>query len=508
MGFETVEFYLRVIDRGETHLLTDVGLHDIRCFVRLVEALNLKSSVLASSSSEEQQRALQAHLEQYILAYSELARSYFPEQCEKLEPYTEGEVGLWVSGSWYQLRTRTSSYPQPVIGLPQEIAQTLWDGTAPPEVYTDLQPGGTIHLDLGMSTLVDQLPQQMAWKRVLSQIARLFVNRCLDETRAPELLQERIWHLLQKQPFSIKGVPVLGKYWQVLGLQQIEDIQTMPLEELVECTRARLEQAKGQIVQLIHQRSSELCSGIEPAWARWYRLHIWTLRRLYYALDALYSQCHSLTLPHSPTLNLFEYVRTGDLTPTVKGLEMLLPSIFNAYTSLVSQNFSRLAERLAFYRYSGASVLVELTREPSPPGARNVLLRIAYVLLPSVQLPTHYLVYTCEQEDSVAGVKFVERTLQGWRTERSGSQGARFGKAALSRKIGDAYVHEPEAYFCFTQFPSSYPVLDQVYQLLGNEIQHILEGDFKDWYEVRFGRTENHQLDWWIDGLLPKELNL
>ncbi len=153
-------------------------------------------------------------------------------------------------------------------------------------------------------------------------------------------------------------------------------------------------------------------------------------------------------------------------------------------------------------------MLVELTREPAPAGSRNDLLRIAYVLLPSVQLPTQYLVYTCEEEDSVARVQFVERTLQGWRTERSGSQGAGFGRAALSRKIGNVYIHEPEAYFCFTQFPSHYPVLDQVYQLLGNEIQNLLEGDFKDWYEVRFGRIENDQLDWWIDAHLPKELNL
>jgi hypothetical protein len=495
VGFETVEFYLRVIDRGETHLLTDVGLHDIRCFVRLMEAINLKSSVLTSSSPDEQERTLHAHLEQYILAYSELSRSYFLEQCEKLEPYTTGEVGLWVSGSWYQLRTRTPSYPQSVIVLPQEIAQALWNRTAPPEVYTDLPPGGTIHLDLGMSTLIDQFPQKMAWKGVLSQIARLFVNRCLDETRTPELLREHIWHLLQKQPFSTEEVPVLRKYWQVLGLQQIEDIQTMPLQELLERTRARLEQDKDQLVQIVQRRSAELQTGVEPTWARWYRLHIWTLRRLYYALDALYSQRHSLTLPQITTLNLFEYLRTGDLTPTVQGLEKLLPSIFNAYTSLVSQNFSRLAERLAFYRYAGASVLVELTHEPAPPGMRNDLLRIAYVLLPSVQLPTRYLVYTCEEEDSVAHVQFVDRTLQGWWTERSGSQGARFGKAALSRKIGDVYIHEPEAYFCFTQFPSHYPVLDQVYQLLGNEIQSLLEGDFKDWYEVRFGRIEKDQLD-------------
>lgn len=508
VGFETVEFYLRVIDRGETHLLTDVCLHDIGCFVRLMEAINLKSSVLASSSSDEHQRALHAHLEQYILAYSELSRSYFLEQCEKLEPFTRGEVGLWISGSWYQLRTRTPSYPQPVIGLSQEVAQALWNRTAPPEVYAELQPGGTIHLDLGMSTLVDQLPQKMAWKSVLSQIARLFVNRCLDETYAPGLLQERAWHLLQKQPFATEGVPVLGQYWQVLGLQKIEDIQTTSLEELVERTRIQIRQAKDQVVQLLHQRSAELRTGIEPAWARWYRLHIWTLHRLYYVLDILRSQHHHLALPLFTTLNLFEYVRTGDLTPTVKGLEKLLPSIFSAHTSLVSQNFSRLAERLAFSRCSGASMLVELTREPSPSGGRNDLLRIAYVLLPTAQLPTKYLVYTCNEEDSIARVPFVQRTLQGWRTETSGSQGAVFGRAALSHKIGDVQIYEPEAYFCFTQFPSQYPVLDQAYQLLGNEIQNLLEGDFKDWYEVRFGRIENDQLDWWIDAQLPKKLNL
>lgn len=508
MGVETVEFYLRMIDRGETHLLTDVGLHDIRCFVRLMETINLKNSVFASTSSDEQQNALHAHLEQYILTYSELSRSYFFEQCEKLEPYTPGEVGLWVSGSWYQFRTRTPSYPQPVIGLPQEIAQALWNRTAPPEVYADLQPGGTIHLDLGMSTLVDRLPQKMAWKRVLSQIARLFVNRCLDETCAPELLQERVWRLLQKRPFSTEGVPALGKYWQVLGLQQIEDIQITPLGDLVERTRVRLGQDKDQFVQLVQQRSAELHTESEPAWVRWYRLHIWTLRRLYYALNILYSHGHSLTLPQVTTFNLFEYVRTGDLTPTVKSLEKLLPSIINAYTSLVSRNFSRLAERLAVYRYSGANMLVELTREPSPTGGRNDFLRIAYVLLPSVQLPTQYLVYTCEEEDSVSHVPFLERTLTGSRTERSGSQGAVFGQAALSRKIEGVRIYEPEAYFCFTRFPSNYPILDQAYQLLGNEIQHLLEGDFKDWYEVRFGRIENDQLDWWIDGHLTRELHL
>jgi hypothetical protein len=133
----------------------------------------------------------------------------------------------------HQFRTRTPSYPQPVIVLPQEIALALLNRTAPSEVYTDLQPGGTINIELGMSSLVDQLPQKMAWQHILSQVARLFANRCLDETHAPELLQERVWHILQQQPFGLKGVPATGPYWQVLGLQKIEDIQTTSTDELI-----------------------------------------------------------------------------------------------------------------------------------------------------------------------------------------------------------------------------------------------------------------------------------
>jgi len=173
MGLETVDFYLRVIDRGETRLLTDVGLYNIHLFVELLGAVKLKSSVLTSSSDEEQQKALISHLEQYVTAYSELSRHYFLEQSEKLEPYMKGEVGIWISGSRYQLRVRTQAYPQPITVLPEELAGALWNNTAPPEVYTDLQPGGNIHLDLRMSTLVDDLPQKMAWNRILSQVARL-----------------------------------------------------------------------------------------------------------------------------------------------------------------------------------------------------------------------------------------------------------------------------------------------------------------------------------------------
>jgi hypothetical protein len=111
---------------------------------------------------------------------------------------------------------------------------------------------GDIHLDLGMSTLMDDLPQKMAWNRILSQIARLFVNRCLDETASPELLQERAWHILREEPsLFVVGVPITGKYWEVLGFQTIEELQTAPIDGLMERTRSQIQQYIDETVSLI-----------------------------------------------------------------------------------------------------------------------------------------------------------------------------------------------------------------------------------------------------------------
>lgn len=493
-GFETVDFYLRVIDRGETHLLTDIGLHDIRTFVELMESLNLKSSVLTSSSIEEEQNALNSHLEQHIIAYSDLSRYYFLEQSEKIEPYMKGEVGIWVSGSMHQLRVRTQAYPQPIIALPGEVAEALWHKRASPEILADLQPGGNISLDLGIPMLVDDLPQKMAWNRILSQIARLFVNRCLDETDSVELLQERAWHIITEKPsIFLGGVPITGKYWQVLGFQTSEELQSVPINEVMERVQNLIRQYIGECIRLIPQHGIEIPEG------RWYAIHIRLLRRLNYALRWLCTKRHYLELPAYSTHDLFDYLRTGDLIPVLKMVEQLMPSIIQAYVSLVKQNFSKFADELSFFRFSNASMLVEVAREPSIPPHRNDFLRIAYVVLPSVQLPTKYVVYTCEEQHSIAHVRFRQKTLQGWIKETSGVQGASFGKAELIYDIGDIHVQEPNAYFCFTRFPSHHPIVDQAYQLLGNELQYLLEGDFKDWHEAEIGKIENDQLDLWIE---------
>ena len=237
----------------------------------------------------------------------------------------------------------------------------------------------------------------------------------------------------------------------------------------------------------------------EAPGVRWYVIHIRLLRRLYYALRWLSIKGHHLQLPAYTTHDVFDYLRTGNLMPVAKRIEQLLPSILEGYTSLVRQNFSQLADRLSFFRIPNASMLVEVAHEPSYPPLRNDFLRIAYVVLPSTHLPKKYLVYNSDEKDSIAHVPFIQTTLEGWQTKTSGLQGARFGQAPLSRDISDIHIEEPSAFFCFTRFPSHHPIVDQVYQLLGNELQYLLEGDFRDWYDVEIGKIDNDQLDLWIE---------
>jgi hypothetical protein len=156
------------------------------------------------------------------------------------------------------------------------------------------------------------------------------------------------------------------------------------------------------------------------------------------------------------------------------------------------------AERLGLFTYPNASLLVEVIREPLPPTLRSDHLQIAYVVLPSVSIPEKYIAYTCQEKDSVAHIRLRQQNLEGYWTETSGIQGARFGQGEFIRRIGNKTIREPHAFFYFTSFPSNYPVLDQAYQLLGNELHVLLRGDFSDWYLVEQGKIDHDTLDWWI----------
>lgn len=499
IGVEVVEFYMRTIDQGKTRLLTDIALCDVYQFVQLLEILHGKSFVSATPLGDAHQQAIHDYLTQFISAYSDLSHAYFPALCERIEPY-KGEIGLWISTSQgkrtYQFRRRTAANPDPLLILSPTEAQSLWPVPRSQEIREHIQPYGGITQTFGDPPLIEQLPQKTAWQRILSQVARLFVTRALDESHAPFLLQERIWHTLLYEPhiFS-EGVPVTGTYWQVLGFSAPEEIQDTLLEELLKRTHAVIEHYRTQLANLVRQHGHPN----ELPGTRWFGIYIQKLQRLCYSLQKLQATQSFLLFPSWYQHRLFEYLRTGDLLPTLALIRQFFPSILQSYRSLVQDNVSAFADHLALFTHPDASFLIEVIPEPSLPAFHSDFLQITYALLPSVDLPEKYLVYTCQEQDSLMHIPFRRLTLEGYWTETSGRQGASFGQGKIAQWVEGRYIDEPNTSFYVTQFPSHYPILEQVYQLLGNELSSLLQGKHRDWLDNTSGKIDDEMLDFLIE---------
>ncbi len=92
-------------------------------------------------------------------------------------------------------------------------------------------------------------------------------------------------------------------------------------------------------------------------------------------------------------------------------------------------------------------------------------------------------------------IPFRQPTLEGHWIETSGRQGAGFGQGKIARWVEGRFIDEPDAFFYVTQFPSPYPILDQVYQLLGNELSSLLRGNHRDWFGNTSGKIDDEMLD-------------
>lgn len=310
----------------------------------------------------------------------------------------------------------------------------------------------------------------------------------LDEASSPELLQERIWEILLHEPsLFVQGVPNTGRFWQELGFKTIQDIQKTSIDEIIVGTQ-----------KLIEQYRDQTAKSLEPGVLRWYEIHILQLFRLYYSLKSLRSSHTHLEPPLFTLDDLFKYHQSKDIMSAVPIMEALLPKILSSYQTLVLRNFPQLVDYLEFFSFSDANMLVEITLPSYPPPLQNDYIRLAYVVLPSSNLPKKHLVYACDEQDSVANTQIIRQNIGPWTTTTSGTQGAKFGRADISLQVGSLHIEESNALLCFTEFPSHHPVLDQVYQILGNEIHNLLGGNYADWYGIESGKIDNEFFDQWI----------
>src|SRR5260221_4734275 len=121
----------------------------------------------------------------------------------------------------------------------------------------------------------------------------------------------------------------------------------MPLQALVKRIQLLSGQYLTQQANLIQEqgRHSELPSS------RWYFTQIQQLQRLLYFLQKLQGIQSSLLIPSWNLHQLFDYLKTGDLLPTLALIRQLLPSILQSYRSLVQDNVAAFSDRLALFTH-------------------------------------------------------------------------------------------------------------------------------------------------------------
>lgn len=489
-GAETVEMYLTLVDEGRTDVLTQVAERDFPCFTALMSAFNLRSHIAENSDDGEIQALLSARLEHYADGYSRLSRGFFTQLAERIVPHGAGDVGIWVSGSAYQLRIRTPAYPQLIIGLEQGAVGDILSHRMPEQFFRDVRPGGTIHL--GLTDIVERLPEKVAWEEIYRQIGGLFGNRLLDESGAPFLLRERAWEtLLHDYCAPIEGMQAASSYLELLGFGSVAAVTATPIDEILKRLR-----------DLAKRVGMRPLNELSPVDRRRSELQLAGFCRLFSALEQLSSTAtHIEGLPY--TLDgLFSYLSAHDTATTVDTLRRLVPEVLHAHRALVERNFIGIAEHLPYARHRDASVLVEVARSVSDVSRNKMQLTVTYALLPHVNLPERVLVYDAGERSILAGIPMIRHTLLGHTTSQ-GAWGARFGRTAVRMELAGRFIDEPDASICFTSYPSHCAVLHQAYQLLGNEVQYVLQGDIHGWGDLEHGNLNGPATDAW---LVPRTL--
>jgi Type I restriction enzyme R protein N terminus (HSDR_N) len=485
LAWEAVEFYVSSIDKGTTNLLSELGLVDLDCFLEIIHSRTLPPAVIEKGNDNAAGHDLFSRLVQFAEAYSKFSGHYFGPLCATIEPYTDSQVGIILTDSSYQLRARTPAYPQPVVRVTPEVASQLRNHTAPHEVYGDLAPAGSIYL--GFSDLAQELPQKVAWNRITEQVISLISGRALDESSVPAILNERVIHALTHNPsIWVEQANAGQRFWQILGLDNAGLIYSTPITELKDLTFRAFEQFR----QLAPTGLSNW--QMNPI-QRWYDQRCMELSRLHYRFMILQQHATNLVASAFTIDDMFSYLKSGNLDSVTTILSGLLPGILASYEILIVQNLPNLLGKFSILPLLNRHVLIEVTHDPFQTPFRSDFLTVCYIFLPNNHLPERHLVYSCPGDESIAHAEVIRRKKRGMVESSAHSMGS--GRIHVRRQMGSLFIDEPDAFFCFTRFPSHHPILDQVYQLIGGEAKYVIGGDYGQWAGLEYQSTNDSALD-------------
>lgn len=476
LGFEVVEFYLTGVDRGKSPLLEELAALDLPLFAQVTEEIQPRAPLGGWWDERERTK----YIERLVESYSSISRRYFLELVTRMEPGQSGDVGALLFDGSYSLRIRTPEFPELLTTLDEVQKARLRDPASRWQQLQELKAGTTVYSDLPHQGRY--LPQKVAWDRVRQAVSRVITSRMLNESSAPALLRERAWELLTEQPITLAGCPPVSSFWQEMGFpDQGAVASAQPTDLLRRSTELLL-------------RFAELVSASSPQCARSQAILFRDAIRLHHALKQLAEASLGLEPRAFGLDEYFGYLAGKELESARTIIEALLPAILASCRALMDTNLSGVRDLFKFYVLSDASLLVQVSADPHEGAFRSDFLTVSYALLPTTELPERRLVYACEPKDSLALVP-TERWVLG---DQYTSLGSRFGRARVTLDVGELHIDEPDAYLNITRYPSHHPVLDQVYQLIGNEAEYLFGGGLGEWNEVGFGSPNNDARDAWV----------
>lgn len=463
LGREAVNFYLTVVDRGASDLLTGIARCDLDLFLRLIRDQDLSSPATSAVSEKEMMDLITKRLSQFAATYSVLIHAHFPNLTHRFEPCTSREVGLLFNWPFYAFRPMTSEHPERLLYLPDDIFRRVYMREAP-EIREDLRCGGITNSHA--SDLVNSLPQKVAWTMVVEEVTKLMSEQFLNESSTPEILQEKIYELLFRCPsIWLEGSP-RGHYWEYLGYHDEDEVYSTSLTELHD-----------KVSDLIKSFASTFHKTDSESLRRWYDVCLQDLFVLRFYLEQLKHSRACLLPPRFSLDELYSYMKSHGYEQVLEHIATFLPHILESYKVMVKHNFPSLETSFPFYRHQGARLIVEISQPE-----HTDFLHVLYLLLPSspAQEPPQILFSTPKGS-------LVERAKLHVR-----SAGNLFGVGEVELEIDSKTVIEPHAIFTRTRYPSHTPITDQVYQLITNEAEHVFGPTFRR-YDVQFASSTQKQ---------------
>lgn len=501
VGRDALLFYLELYEGQVSGWLTHLIISDLRLFISTVDRLkSLQSekrwgSYFAKAQNTESQNISAEDGDQKLTTLSPNFRfpffdqtwqrkfrgayfrlpGKFPSIENRINPHYWGSIGIWVSyeetdnneEKWftYGFRTTTVECPDTVIklnvpGTDQMRMQLLMHDEKFKRVVLPDKSWQMIFGNPFIRDFTFKVPEVVAWKRLCNRVCELAHYRMLDESNCPKILLERINTILCNEPSSYWDNSPIGKFWQFLGYKTTDDLKTTSLNML-----------RSKIKNLINEWKKNVPYNSGKSTNTWYKQNIKCLFILDYYIEK-YSQIKgsiNWLFLDEEMLNRSEINRIleTDLEEAKIIIFKLIDDVIDSLMELVSSNFQCLISDFKTINFCSSQLVIELySMDVMLPIGSKKIKRIYYYLtfiwLPSIP----------KNKPEIRVVRKEESVFKQF------GQGGNFSHdLPIEITIGGKRVAEPKAIISQIEFPTSYLLAEQVYQLLANEANKLFSED-------------------------------